>query len=309
MTASDKAISVLVVEDDLNMKKILAVTLIRAGYRVIEAANGRWALEVLKGNPTVDLIISDIMMPEMDGFAFRDRLISDPSTRDIPFLFLSARTMPEDQVKGLRTGVDDYVTKPFDPPILLARVEAVLERRRQLALLARRDALTGLLNRYSLEEKIKKELQRLNRTAGKASMIFLDIDDFKLINDAHGHSFGDQVLLQLADLLREHTRKTDVVGRFGGEEFVVLLAEADQETASDTVQRLLARFRDSAIGPTEIRKTFSAGIVETPRDGTDYATLVARADAAMYTAKRAGKAGVVAYRDGEAEALLLAKNL
>lgn len=286
---------VLVVEDDRHTRELLTFNLEDAGFQVLAAPDGAAALAVLR-EQTVDLIVCDIMMPRMDGFALREALLRDPALKEIAFLFLTAKTMPEDEIRGLRTGVDEYLTKPFNPEVIVARVEAVLARRASFARAGRIDALTQLLNRQACVHEIRRELNRVRRYPAVASLLFIDVDEFKRVNDAHGHAAGDRALVRLADALRQNSRSVDIVGRYGGEEFLVYLPETSEARAMQVLGRIQTSFSESLAREEGFRPTFSAGVAEVPRDGTDFDELCARADAAMYSAKRQGKARCVGWR-------------
>lgn len=288
--------TVLLVEDDPHTAELLAYTLSSAGFQVFTAVSGVDALKKLE-IIAVDLIVSDVMMPEMDGFEMRDRIVENPVLREVPFVFLTAKGTSQDQIRGLSSGVDEYVTKPFDPQVLIARVHAVLRRRENYSRAARLDTLTGLLNRQSLQHDIERELARIKRYPAQASLVFLDIDGFKQVNDVYGHAAGDRALRQLAAALTKETRSVDLLGRYGGEEFVLYFPETPEDDGVRIIERMLNQFRHLSQAESNGPLTFSAGIVEAPRDGADFATLVERADQAMYQAKRQGKARVVPWRE------------
>jgi diguanylate cyclase (GGDEF)-like protein len=287
--------AVLVVEDDPHTAELLSYTLSAAGFHVFTAASGPEALKKLE-IVMVDLIVSDVMMREMDGFAMRDRIVQDTVLRDIPFVFLTAKGTSEDQIRGLSSGADEYVTKPFDPQVLIARIHAVLRRRENFSRVARLDTLTGLLNRQTLERDVQRELARIKRYPSNGSLVFLDIDGFKQVNDQFGHAAGDRALLHLATALTKDMRSIDIVGRYGGEEFVLYFPETPEPVGVRIVERMMAMFRNLSKNEVNGPLTFSAGVAEAPRDGADFATLVEKADQAMYTAKRQGKAQVIAWR-------------
>ncbi|MDZ4858128.1 MAG: diguanylate cyclase [Candidatus Hydrogenedentes bacterium] len=288
--------TVLVVEDDVHTAELLSYTLSSAGFQVFTAASGPDALKKLE-IVTVDLIVSDVMMPHMDGFALRERIVNDPILKDIPFVFLTAKGTSEDQIRGLSSGVDEYVTKPFDPQVLIARIHAVLRRRENYSRVSRLDPLTGLLNRQTLEREIERELARIKRYPAQGSLVFLDIDGFKQVNDVYGHAAGDRALVQLAEALTNDIRSVDLVGRYGGEEFVLYFPETPEAVGVRIVERMMAQFRNLTEGESNGPLTFSAGVVEAPRDGVEFGDLVARSDQAMYQAKRAGKAQVMPWRE------------
>lgn len=286
--------SVLVVEDDRHTAELLSYNLSEAGFHVFQAHDGADALKKLD-IVTVDLIICDIMMPNMDGFALRQKLLRDPALRQTPFIFLTAKSQPEDQIRGLETGVDEYVTKPFEPQVLVARVHAVLRRHENMAQLVRRDPLTQLLNRNTLEREINRELARIKRYSGIGTLVFLDLDDFKEINDRLGHATGDRALVRLASVLTSEIRSIDVVGRYGGEEFVLYFPESTIEKSRGIVERMHAAFIEKSQEEDNETLTFSAGIAEAPAHGSDFQTLCSRADDAMYSAKHQGKARIIAW--------------
>ena len=283
---------VLVLEDDPHACELLAYSLAEAGYNVLTAANGQEGLQKLE-DQVVDVIVCDIMMPVMDGFAFRDAVLEDPVLREIAFVFLTARTMPEDQVRGLRTGVDEYITKPYDPEVLIARIESVLTRRDSFTQVARLDTMTQVLNRRTLENEIARELERVRRYKSVGSLAFLDVDNFKVINDTCGHAAGDTVLQNLADIMKENIRTVDMVGRYGGEEFVIFFPETAEVGVRFVLERMQSQFRQRTKNSVGKELTFSAGIAQAPKDAKDFLSLCARADAAMYQAKRQGKARII----------------
>ncbi|MCL4694372.1 MAG: diguanylate cyclase [Candidatus Hydrogenedentes bacterium] len=290
-----KTYSVLVVEDDPHTAELLTYNLSEAGFQVFNAEDGLSALHKLD-IVVVDLIICDVMMPEMDGFALRDRINQDLVMREIPFIFLTAKSTAEDQILGLGMGVDEYVTKPFDPEVLLARVHAVLRRHEIYARVARLDPLTKLLNRQTLQREIERELARIKRYPAVATLVFLDIDEFKQVNDKYGHAAGDHALGHLASALTKDIRTVDIVGRYGGEEFILYFPETPEDIGRRIIERMHSTFQQLSESDGAGPLTFSAGLVEAPRDGEDFTTLCNRADAAMYRAKKQGKAQVLVWR-------------
>lgn len=290
----DQAYTVLVIEDDTHTRELLTFNLTEAGYQVMEAHDGREGLARLIAEPP-DLVLSDVMMPHMNGFELRKMIVGDPALRDIPFIFLTAKSNPSDQVAGLQTGVDEYITKPFDVDVLLARIEAVLQRRENFARLASIDGLTGLLNRQASERAIRRELGRLRRYPSLATLVFLDIDNFKSLNDEYGHAMGDKVLTHLAEIFKAQSRSVDIVGRYGGEEFLAFFPQTPMAEAVPVVKRMLERFRTPMPEIPDVSLSFSAGAVEAPRNGDEFEILRDRADAAMYHVKRNGKGRVEAW--------------
>jgi diguanylate cyclase (GGDEF)-like protein len=292
----DKKHRILVIDDDAGILALIKHKLQKQEFEVEAARESEKAFDLLS-KKSFDLIICDIMMPGTDGYEFRRRLLSDPSNRETPFVFLTAKSEPVDQVKGLQLKVDDYITKPFEPAVLVARINSIIERHALFAERTTTDQLTGVFNRQALEQKITKELDRIKRYGGKSSFAFIDIDDFKKVNDTYGHAQGDLVLIQLVKTFGERLRGTDFAGRYGGEEFLICMVNADKASACMVVERLLSSFRETPIGDNKIRCTFSAGIVCAPEDGMDFNTLCKKADEAMYLSKKNGKNQVTPCKD------------
>ncbi|HRK34767.1 MAG TPA: diguanylate cyclase [Candidatus Hydrogenedentes bacterium] len=291
--------TVLIVEDDAHTAELLSYTLTSAGFQVFTAGSAPEALKKLE-IVTVDLIVSDVMMPHLDGFAMRELIVNNPVLKDVPFVFLTAKGTSEDQIRGLSSGVDEYITKPFDPQVLTARIHAVLRRRENYSRASRIDTLTGLLNRQTLEREVERELARIKRYPAQGSLVFLDIDGFKQVNDVYGHAAGDRALVQLAAALTNDIRSVDLVGRYGGEEFVLYFPETPEAVGIRIVERMMVTFQNLSHNEPSGPLTFSAGLAEAPRDGVEFAQLVERADQAMYQAKRAGKARVLPWREAMA---------
>src|SRR6266403_3339358 len=218
-------LTVLVIEDHPDQRDLLAIVLQREGYRVITAANGLEALERLE-TEKVQIALSDIMMPKMDGFELIKRIRSNPTLKNIYLILITARIQEGDRVRGLDLGADDYITKPFSFSELLARVRVgsrVVHYQQNLEYQTQIDPLTGLFNRRAFERKITEEFERAIRYTHPVSVLLLDIDNFKNINDTYGHHGGDNALVKISETLRERTRRSDFPARYGGEEFVLIL--------------------------------------------------------------------------------------
>jgi two-component system cell cycle response regulator len=232
----------VVAEDSLVIRAVLVEQLQSRGYRVIEAGDGEEALAAChRGQP--DVVLLDVEMPHLDGHGVLARIKADPRLADIPVVFVTSRVTTEDVVDGLRLGAHDYLRKPFEPRELLARVHAAVRskalqdelrlRNAELELASRTDALTGLGNRRHLEE----QLQRLAATDDPISVLLCDIDRFKQVNDTRGHAAGDEVLRVVSARLREVARPGDVPGRWGGEEFLVVLPATGPDEAAAMGER------------------------------------------------------------------------
>jgi two-component system cell cycle response regulator len=285
--------TVLVAEDSLVIRAVLVEQLQSRGYRVIEAGDGEQALAACH-RERPDVVLLDVEMPQLDGHAVLARIKADRLLADIPVVFVTSRVTTEDVVEGLRLGAHDYLRKPFEPSELLARVHAAVRikalqdelrlRNAELELVSRTDALTGLHNRRHLEE----QLQQLAGAGHHLAVLLCDIDRFKQVNDTRGHAAGDEVLRVVADRLREAARPGDVPGRWGGEEFLVLLPGTGAEAAhaqGERVRRAIAATPMPLEEPLAV--TISIGVAAGTEDGWE--GLVRRADTGLYAAKEAGR--------------------
>ncbi len=281
--------AVLVIEPDADMMNVIRYHLNKAGFEVISVTNGKEALGVLHDRP-VEIIVSDATMPDMRGAALRKQLFLDPGTRDIPFLFLLPSVHPEQELPVLRNALDSWLAKPFDPLHLIARVESLLSRQRTHAELMRIDPLTRVLNLPSIEREVAADLNRLQRYGRCASLVLIDVDDFGTLNEQCGYTFGDLILSSLANIIVGTTRSADLAGRFGGGKFVLYLPETPSEGAIVLVRRILEQMLAASVELVGRQMSFSAGIVEAPRDGTDLPTLYQRVVAALTSAKERGSA-------------------
>ena len=297
MQITFKKSAVLVIEPDGDMLHVIRYHLNKAGFEVIPATNGKEALEILKSRP-VELIVSDASMPDMRGVALRKKLFLDPGTRDIPFLFLIPSAQPEQELPVLRNALDSWLAKPFDPLHLIARVESLLSRQRTHAELMRIDPLTRVLNLPSIEREVASDLHRLQRYGRCASLVLIDLDDFSKLNEECGYTFGDLLLSSLANLIVGNVRAADLAGRFGGGKFVLYLPETAAEGAQVLVRRILEQMLASSEELVGRRMSFSAGIVEAPRDGTTLPVLYERVVSALAQAKANGHASVHNWSNG-----------
>jgi diguanylate cyclase (GGDEF)-like protein len=267
-----RPLGVLVVEDDREIRDMVTMMVKSMGYAVVTAANGKDAFVRLREQP-VDIVLLDLMMPEMDGFEFCQKVREDPTLRDLHIIITSARDALEDKVRGLELGAADYLTKPFSLTELQARIKVgerivryqktLRAQQNQLEHLAREDALTGLANRRRFEERAREELLRAGRYQHALSVLLADLDHFKAINDTYGHSCGDAVLKEVSQTFFRHCRSSDLCARYGGEEFAILLPETQLPEAQLVAERLCAAVRKLtfAHGSDEIRVTASFGIV------------------------------------------------
>ncbi len=290
----DSPLTVLVIEDHPDQRELLAIVLQREGYRVVTAANGLEALEKLEVE-NIQIALSDIMMPKMDGFELIKRIRTNPALKSIYIILITARIQEGDRVRGLDLGADDYITKPFSFSELLARVRVgsrVVHYQQHLEYQTQVDSLTGLFNRRAFEKKIHEEFERSKRYHNPLSLLILDIDNFKTINDTYGHHGGDAALVKISETFREKTRQSDFPSRYGGEEFVLVLPETDQENALLVASKIHDAIRSSAFGTTArpFRLTVSIGVTSTStRFYSDWREMLDDADQALYLAKNTGK--------------------
>lgn len=295
--------AVLVVDDSRAIRQILSRSLTEAGYRVLQAGDGQAGVDVAKAE-LPDLILLDIDMPVLDGMAAMRLLHDDPDLRDIPVLFLTARTSADEVAAGLGLGAQDYLRKPCEPAELLARVTNAInistqrsELRRQaqrLDDLSTTDPLTGLGNRRRFDIAVG-ELRAAVASGEAVAVAMIDIDHFKAINDHHGHLIGDTVLSLVAKRLRADARDDDTLVRWGGEEFLVLRTGGDCASLAGSVEHMRTAVADRpmAVGVDQIVPvTVSGGWAVGPVGDLD--AVIERADAALYQAKEQGRNRVVA---------------
>lgn len=293
--------TVLVVDDVKTNLMIIGQSL-KGLYQVREASSGAQCLKLARSEPQPDLILLDVVMPDLDGYEVCKALKSDPATAEIPIIFVTGKDSDEDEQHGLELGAVDYITKPIRPAIVRARVYAHIQLKQQrdrLQSMAMHDQLTGLYNRHFLIECASQRLARVVRHRNPMTLVLLDIDHFKRVNDNYGHLMGDKVLIEVARLLSTNTRREDVVARLGGEEFVILM-DCNLDTAAAKVEHLRGMLE--ALVPEGIRVTGSFGLVEASPYNADFSHLLVLADDGVYRAKTQGRNCVVCYR-AEASAL------
>jgi diguanylate cyclase (GGDEF)-like protein len=297
MTLQPVRHKILIVDDVSTNIKILGQAL-RQEYDISIGTNGQKALEIAASEHPPDLILLDIMMPEMDGYEVCRRLKSDPKSRNIPVIFITTKDEIEDETKGLGLGAVDYIVKPFRLPIVLARVRTHLILKRKTDLLESLvsiDGLTEIPNRRRFDEMLDHEWRRTMRVAASLSMIMMDIDFFKDFNDNYGHAVGDECLQKVAHTL-EHSvkRASDFVARYGGEEFAAILPETTLEAALNIAERIRTNVENleipHAFSQVSDHVTLSLGVATlVPTSDMDPNDLLKAADNALYKAKEAGR--------------------
>lgn len=283
---------VLVIDDSADALALAKARLVKEPVEVVCATGGRAGLERARIEKP-DLVLLDLDMPDMSGFDVCRALKADPDLFTIPVVFLSGSSTAEDKIKGLDLGAVDYVTKPFDAFELRARVRAALRTKRIQDLLIKHahiDPLTGLPNRRALMERLHQEWARMTRADGRLSFIMADVDHFKKVNDAYGHNVGDRLLQEVARAIASQCRAADFPGRYGGEEFAIIVPdEAASETAhlAERCRRAVQSARLPA-APESAVATASFGVADATGLPSPEA-LVQSADEALYEAKSAGR--------------------
>jgi diguanylate cyclase (GGDEF)-like protein len=317
MERKDKK-KILVVDDHEDNIELLRARLEARGYEVFGANDGQAALDQVE-KVCPDLILLDVMMPKMDGMEVVRRLKANENLPFIPVIMQTALDSTENKVEGLDAGADDYITKPIDFAELKARLRSMLrikrlqeeleEREKELLEMNERlrfmsltDGLTGLDNRRHLNDRIEEMFQHAQRLNEPFSVVMCDLDKFKSVNDTYGHQAGDEVLKQLADILKEEAREIDRVGRYGGEEFLLLLPGTVLDAAvtfAERVRKHVERHTFTFPGGST-KRTASFGVAGWPHPKIDDSdSLVRMADDALYVAKETGRNRVIRFDSDE----------
>jgi diguanylate cyclase (GGDEF)-like protein len=291
---------ILMVDDVSQNLQVLGSVLNRAGYGTTSAVNGQKALEQVESTMP-DLILLDLMMPDMNGLDVCEMLHSHPHTKDIPIIMLTASSESRHLVSAFQSGAVDYITKPYRVPELLARVKTHLQLKKyreqlqkalsEMEQLVITDALTGIPNRRHLFEFAAKQLHQAKLYQRPLSLLMLDVDHFKKINDNYGHAVGDEVLKLVANNLTRTLRQEDCLSRFGGEEFVAILPDTDIEEAIVIGERVRLNLAESGILAQNQRFniTITVGISALKPNDQNIDDLLKRSDDAFLEAKRSGR--------------------
>jgi diguanylate cyclase (GGDEF)-like protein len=301
MSESMPKLQVLVVDDSPVYRKLVEHTLEDGGYFPIFAKNGREALE-LYAQHLPPILITDWMMPDLSGPELCGRIRGHQKNSYTYIIVLTSKSEKDNVVEGLAAGADDYLTKPFDPGELLARIgvgRRTIELHREIDAknklldeMAHTDSLTGLPNRRAIEEWAGRQLRGAARHGYSLWVVHTDLDCFKGVNDSYGHGEGDQVLQKFAQTLKECTRASDICGRMGGDEFLLVITHVDERHIRLTVERLREQFAalKFSFGGDSISVTASFGICGFQgKQPPEFSKLVRQADKALYSAKRAGR--------------------
>lgn len=305
-SASHHVPSLLVVDDQaINIQMLYQIFC--GSHQVRVATTGAQALDAC-AEKLPDLILLDVMMPDMDGHEVCRRLKADERMKEIPIIFVTAQSDPHEEALGLEIGAVDFITKPVNAAVVRARVNTHLQLRQalgQVRKMAFHDALTGLPNRRLLDDRLTQAMAASNRSRHCGALMLLDLDNFKPLNDVHGHETGDQLLLEAANRLLNCVRETDTVARFGGDEFIVLLnsLNADLSESMRQAQEIAEKIRTSLAATyrlnlkqtgkpstiVEHQCTASIGVALFRGQNSSNVDVIKWADIAMYQAKEAGR--------------------
>jgi diguanylate cyclase (GGDEF)-like protein len=305
---------ILIVDDHEDNVELLRARLESWGFETLSARDGAEALSMIESS-LPDLVLLDVMMPKVDGMEVARRVKNNPDLPFIPIIMQTALDSTENKVEGLEAGADDYITKPIDFPELKARVNSMLrikrlqeeieERERELMEanerlrhMSQTDGLTGLENRRHIETRLEEMFEHAKRLAEPFSCVMVDLDKFKSVNDEFGHQAGDAVLRQLAKILKNEVREIDHAGRYGGEEFILLLTGTVLDAAvtfAERVRRAIEAHTFTFEGGS-IQRTASFGVAGWPHPKiASCDALVRAADDALYVAKESGRNRVVRF--------------
>lgn len=285
--------SKILVVDDEEMMLMMAQRILSRKYEVITASSGEEAIELFE-TERPDMVLSDLMMPEMDGYELH-RILQEKSPVPVPIMFMTADESEESESKGFEVGAEDYIRKPMKPDVLSRRVEIIMEHLNKVHGLeeaASTDQLTKLLNKTSAQKQIGEVLKKAS-----GALLMIDLDSFKLVNDIYGHSAGDKILIQFAELIKSVIRENDLAGRMGGDEFVAFLQNIEDEKILRAKTKflnveILRTAREMFGEDMQIPLGTSIGAVFVPDEGRDFQKLYEKADKALYEVKQHGKHGI-----------------
>src|SRR5438309_2413773 len=272
---ADQNFRIAIVDDDAAIRRLVRLFLKRSGYDTIEFATGSEAREQLQTIPW-DLAILDRRLPDMDGAMLAQELKSNPEFKTRFIIMLTGEADQEDKVEGLDLGADDYITKPFQPAELLARIRAakrivdlqkeLMETNKRLELLSITDGLTKLYNHRHFQDELARAFEESARYARPLSLAIIDLDFFKKVNDTYGHAVGDEVLKAVARMFQASIRSVDLAARYGGEEFAVMMPETDMDDALAFAEKIRSLVEGTSIDTqaASITVTVSIGVSTVP---------------------------------------------
>jgi diguanylate cyclase (GGDEF)-like protein len=308
--SSQRPSKILIVDDDPSLREAVVHLLRHSGYEVCEAIDGQMALTKVQGEH-FDVVVADIVMPHMDGLAFLKAARQLDSRT--AYIIMTGFASWDSAVEAMKLGAADYLPKPFNLELLQLIVARTLEKQRLAERareaefykrLAQTDGLTGLYNHRFFHQLLAVEISRASRFQRPLSLIMLDLDLFKAYNDVNGHQAGDRALRQLAWLLKHSSRSYDLIARYGGDEFAIILPETNKKTAGEVAERIRVSIAKAPIEHAEVLPggccTVSLGIASFPDDALEERDLVREADRALYQAKLGGRNRIYLHPDGRA---------
>jgi len=291
---SEKNALVLIVDDNPLNIKFLQTLLTHQAYKVESAENGLQACRLSK-KIVPDIILLDIMMPVMNGFEACKRLKEMPETKNIPIIFLTSKADTQDVLKGFQLGAVDYITKPFQYKVLLARISTHLKlkfARDILKKMAILDGLTQLYNHGYINKRLSQEISEAKRHSHPLSIFMFDLDHLKNINDTYGHNTGNDVFVKISTTLKKNMREEDIIGRYGGDEFLIVLPNTRRQAGykvAEHVRKMICNLKWHHDG---MKVTISGGITAM-QDEKNAEELIAKTDVLLYQAKRNGRNSIV----------------
>ena len=291
---------ILIADDDLVTCKLLEKIIKKMGYESIVTHSAKKALDILLSDDSPKMALIDWMMPKIDGLEICRTVRKDTSSYYKYIILVTSKDLKEDIINGMKAGADDYITKPFSYEELTVRINAgkrIIELQDQLTYLATYDVLTGTLNRRAFLKRLNQEISRCRRIDTPLGLVLADLDQFKKINDTYGHVAGDKVLAETANLMRSCLREYDEIGRYGGEEFFVLLPGASLDHAESVANRMRKSIENFFVNYEDkvLQVTVSFGVysIEEFEESCDVYEFFKLADKALYEAKSKGRNCVV----------------
>jgi len=304
----EKGNKVLIIDDNKLIRQLATTLLSKKNYNVLTAENGEQGIELAQSFKP-EVILLDVMMPEVDGYEVCKRLKSNDKTKNIPIIMVTSMTESIDKIKGLELGAADYVTKPFDHGELQARVatqakmknlwDELQEKNLILEELSKKDGLTDLYNHRHFHERISEEFKRAKRYKLPLCCVLIDLDHFKNVNDTYGHQAGDKILKSLAEIVVGNIREVDIAARYGGEEFALILPHIALKDAVIMANRIRTNVESEVFrfNDTNINITISMGVAGMlDNKASSYNELIRFADEALYAAKANGRNRVETYK-------------
>lgn len=293
-----KGYRVLVIDDDAVTSEYYGTVLRSAGMSVKLLNDPSQLLKVMT-DFRPELLLMDVYMPSCNGIELAKIIRQDNSYLDVPIVFLSSEADLGKQLEAIQSGADDFLTKPIEPDFLVSALSSRAERYRSLRALIMRDGLTGLYNHTAIKEELAAEMSIAGRNGSPLALAMIDLDSFKKVNDTYGHPVGDQVLRTLARLLRQRLRRSDIVGRYGGEEFVVIFPGTSAAVARKVLDQVRVAFNkiQQQSDQGDFSVSFSAGVADLELSADAY-DLFEAADEALYRAKQGGRNCIAVAADG-----------